>query len=391
MKKIFFTILSIGMSMVSLAQGEWVNASIGNGGSTNKADLFIQTTTTFDANKCDNLVFTVRVPIAGGANVVLTETFHSPAFAHISFQIVKYPVNDGVYYYYLINGTGNVQSPLGTNIVGGGPSFRVLEITFSGGTNAFVELANIENDIPGNNGTLIRPQFYTQINIGDITNYSAMFYGTAGAVAHNNANANGDDWVPTSGNVVLPIKWLSFDVVKQGNNALLNWSVANEATNHHYEILRSSDGVNYTTIGTVNKSTTGSTTYNYTDIGVNSLNAAIVYYRIRQVDVDGKSTYSDIRYITIDKKPSDIITIFPNPVTEGFYISIPFKNRDNSIVKLKLINASGQFIGSKEITTTQASNYYFNIKDKALASGDYYLEIIYEEKIIGTKKLYVNK
>ena len=75
--------------------------------------------------------FTIRIPIAAGNSIVATETFHSPAFSHITFAITKLNVNDGTYNYYLINGIGTAQVPAGTNIVGGDPAVRALEITLT--------------------------------------------------------------------------------------------------------------------------------------------------------------------------------------------------------------------------------------------------------------------
>jgi hypothetical protein len=48
-------------------------------------------------------------------------------------------------------------------------------------------------------------------------------------------------------------------------------------------------------------------------------------------------------------------------------------------------------VGSKEITAAQASNYYFDIKDKTIASGNYNLQVVLEQQIIDTKKLYINR
>ena len=64
---------------------------------------------------------------------------------------------------------------------------------------------------------------------------------------------------------------------------------------------------------------------------------------------------------------------------------------DSRKVKLNLISSNGQLISSKQITTAQASNYYFDIKDKNLAAGNYNLQIIFEEKIMDTKKLFVSQ
>lgn len=289
--------------------------------------------------------------------------------------------NEGGYYNYLFSSV----------ILGGTPfaftttTFNVLEVEIINGppvTPTTVRFACLANG--GSSG---QHNFYIETNTGDHTNELNMFYGTG--FSNSAGGYTGYSFVPLAG-VLLPVNWLSFDVVKQGNDGLLNWAVANEDANHHYELQRSTNNTSYTTIATVNKSTNGSTAYNYTDAGINNLSASVLYYRIKQVDINGRISYSDTRTLRLDIKGGQI-NIFPNPVKDGFYVNIPFTNPDSRKVKLNLISSNGQLISSKQITTAQASNYYFDIKDKNLAAGNYNLQIIFEEKIMDTKKLFVNQ
>ena len=205
MKRIYIYLICLISSTTVFGQGEWVSASIDNAALPNSTSLYIETTNSFDANKCDNIVFTIRIPKTAGSAVAISESFHAASIAHITFSIQKLNVDDGTYYYYLINGAGTVQAPAGTIIPTNTP-VKLLELTYSGGTNnRIVELANIENDIPGN--IFLRPQFYIQINLGDITNYTTMFYGTNGAVPVNNQAVTGDDFVGTLLAVVIPVKF----------------------------------------------------------------------------------------------------------------------------------------------------------------------------------------
>ncbi|HMI77631.1 MAG TPA: T9SS type A sorting domain-containing protein [Ferruginibacter sp.] len=386
MKKILFIIILYIFS-VSTVTAQIIQGTLLQGSAQNSVIFTLRSSAAF-SNQITNVQFVLQIPNTATPipTVQIKNNFLSAYIPAYNFNIVNSatPIafsNENGYYNYLFSAT-TVGSPVYNFTT---TAFSALEVEILGGpptTPSTVRFACLPNG-----GASGQHNFYVETNTGDHTNEATMFYG---AGANNGGSYSAYSFMPLLG-ILLPIKWLSFDAIKQGNNALLNWSVANENANHHYELLRSSDGINYTNIGIVNKSTTGSTTYNYTDIGINNLNATILYYRIKQVDIDGKSGYSDIRFITIDKKVNTAITVFPNPVTEGFYVSIPFENRDNSIVKLNLISANGQFIGSKEITTLQASNYYFNIKDRALASGDYFLQIIYEEKIMETKKITINR
>jgi len=185
---------------------------------------------------------------------------------------------------------------------------------------------------------------------------------------------------------VLPATWLSFTATKQGNNALLNWTVANEDDNHHYELQRSTNGTDFTTIATINRSPGNGGAYSYTDVGLDNLGQTIFFYRVKQVEISGKTSNSDIRFITMIKKGSEIM-IFPNPVKEGFYVNMPLTGMEKEKVRLSLFGSNGQWVATREITGIQAANYYFDLKDKKLAGGQYSLQVIVKDKTIASKML----
>ncbi len=384
MKKLFFAIQLLATALAVSAQGEWVSASIGNGATPTSVDLFIKTTTTFDANKIGNLVFTIRIPISGGNNVVVTETFHSPAFTHISFAITKYAVNDGVYYYYLINGTGNVQAGAGTNIIGGDPTpTRVLELSFSGGSNGTVELANIENDLPGNNGALIRPQFYIESNLGEITNLTNMYYGTNGAIPHNNVPPDFDDWVPTAGNVILPVNFTGFASTCNDKGALITWTTASEQNSNRFEVQRSSNGADWTVVGSVAAAGTSSTIRNYQYL---DLTGGAAFYRVRQVDNDGQFVYTSIKQ-TNCKSAQFNVNLYPIPAKDILNVVI---NSDAAVkTDLQIFDMNGKMV--RKIPTQIAKGNNHVVLDVNDLPGGQYMLTSSDPAITINKKFTVNR
>jgi hypothetical protein len=373
MKRILIYLVCVLVSFKGYSQTEWVSASIDNGTTPNSTGLYIKTVFEFDANKCDNIVFTVRVPKTAGANVTVSESFHAPSIAHISFAIQKLNVDDGTYYYYLVNGTGTVLAAPGTVYPINTPQ-RLLELTYAGGTtNGVVELANIENDIPGN--IYIRPQFYIQIDQGDITNYTEMFYGTGGAIPVNNEPGSGNDFVGTVSSVVLPVKFMSFTADKKQNNALLSWSVQNESVNtDHYEIERSFNGVDFTVIGTAAAKNNGQTsnTYTSTDFNLTTLRSSgKIYYRIKQVDKDGRFVTTAIKFVNLDDKVFEV-SVYPNPVVASGTVQINIA--DAGKINISLLNAAGQKINSAVINGISGLNTY-TLNMSRLASGSYVLKV----------------
>ncbi|ANE50589.1 Ig-like domain-containing protein [Flavisolibacter tropicus] len=87
----------------------------------------------------------------------------------------------------------------------------------------------------------------------------------------------------------LPVEFISFDARQTDKGVQLHWEVGTEVNVNHYDVERSTDGVNYKVIGSENA--TQNSSYNYTDLQpVNG----VAYYRIRNVDQDGSFKYSTV-------------------------------------------------------------------------------------------------
>ena len=186
-----------------------------------------------------------------------------------------------------------------------------------------------------------------------------------------NANLiSGNVWVMNP--AILPVTWLAFTATKTNNNeALLAWKVANEVNNKLYSVERSRDGKTFNEIAVIPASVTGSNekTYNYTD---HMASEGIVYYRIKQVDKDGRFSYSGIQKITfINKENSTVSRVKQNPAN-GF-IAIEFSSPLKK-VSLNVYDAAGKRVWQ----TTAASivqNETINIPVNQLAKGLYTLSV----------------
>ena len=95
----------------------------------------------------------------------------------------------------------------------------------------------------------------------------------------------------TNSYTVLPVTFISFNGVLQNNSALLTWSTANELNNKGYEVQRSNEGMNFTDIGFVagQGNSSQQNNYSYTDYKIVS---GFNYYRLKQIDVEGRINYS---------------------------------------------------------------------------------------------------
>lgn len=357
MKTLVYSFMLVILPFAGKAQGEWVSASIDRGTVSNSTALYIRSTSSFDANKCDNLVFTVRIPLAAGPGVSITEVSRDPAFNHLTFTIQKINVTDGAYHYYLVNGSGSVQAPAGQTIDANTP-FKVLELQYTGGISGAVELVNLENDLPGN--IYLRPQFYIQINLGDITRYSEIFYGTGGAVPVNNEPGTGNDWVSTSSLIVLPVDFLSVSAFASGMDGLIKWNVTREyAETDEYQVERSTDGRLFSTISVIKARKSGSATehYQHTDAGAGRVfKNKMLYYRIRQKDLHGRETISATKSIRFNQ--SESVFVYPNPVVSTGRLHLMLDS--HSTIRIRIFNAAGKLV---------------SIQSRALSSGVHDLEL----------------
>ncbi|MFZ1530145.1 MAG: T9SS type A sorting domain-containing protein [Ferruginibacter sp.] len=125
--------------------------------------------------------------------------------------------------------------------------------------------------------------------------------------------ANGDELWVANNLVTLPLHFISFSAQKCNNNVCLQWETAHEQNVSHFEIERSEDGINFTRIN--NEPAKNKSVNNYSTID-NRLPAgkSSLYYRLKQVDTNGKSGFSTVE--TIKLSNSGQISIYPNPVKD---------------------------------------------------------------------------
>jgi len=162
----------------------------------------------------------------------------------------------------------------------------------------------------------------------------------------------------------LPVTWGEFTATKQGNTSLLKWQTLQEYNTANFTIERSTDGINFHQIATVAAAGNSSVakTYQFTDnLPLNGKD----HYRIKQVDKDGKFTYSPIR--TLDFLLNRTVAITPNPAKDK--ISITITGNDKPL-KIYLISALGQ-----QLISYNMSSQYLQLNLPHLAPGNYYLRI----------------
>ena len=153
--------------------------------------------------------------------------------------------------------------------------------------------------------------------------------------------------------ITLPVKLLDFTANYTNPNALLNWSTGQEHNFSHFIIERSTDGENFSQVALVFGAgeSDSKINYSYNDKDLKS-RGGIIYYRLKQVDVDGKFNYSSVRIIRLgDEKTSITLTTFPNPVATDLRITLP-SSWQNKHLQIDLYNVSGQLVNAQDIANS---------------------------------------
>jgi hypothetical protein len=163
--------------------------------------------------------------------------------------------------------------------------------------------------------------------------------------------------------VILPVTLTSFTAFLNNSKVDLKWKTALEVNVNYYTVERSLDGINYSDAGivfAVGNAAASENLYSLTDNLVN-VKSPVVYYRIRSVDIDGKSKVSEIRIVRLAKQDapnSFTILTYPNPVSNELRITNP-ASWQNKKVTYEFFSLNGQLANKSTIAAasqTEATN-----------------------------------
>jgi len=180
--------------------------------------------------------------------------------------------------------------------------------------------------------------------------------------------------------IILPPAFVKVAATPDDRQVNVDWTVIHGKNVSGYEIERSTDGVQFAKVNSVNASGSDSSTYHWTDEFVLP---GYYYYRIKMIEKSGKTEYSNTVKVLIGNGKS-MITIYPNPITNGI-INLQFINQPAGKYGIRLMNQLGQIIVSKQVVRMNGSNTETIQWNYNLSHGVYQLEVLYpngEVKVI---------
>lgn len=181
--------------------------------------------------------------------------------------------------------------------------------------------------------------------------------------------------------VALPLTLTSFNGALNNNSVQLNWSSAQEENLQKYIVEKSTDAITWQTMTTVKAAGNSNSTkeYNVTDPNA----APVNYYRLKQVDLNGNYTYSQIIRIRTDVKERSGIKVYPNPAINNASVTI---NSENKLAAhITLYNQFGMQLNHLQRQLIAGSNNIPIPDLKALPAGSYII-VVEDDKFnkIGT-------
>lgn len=212
--------------------------------------------------------------------------------------------------------------------------------------------------------------------------------GTALGITTDIVNVTRDVNKPDMGayefGIPLPVKLIDISAIKTGNDGLVTWITASEINTKEFAIEWSVDGIAFKTAGTTPALGNGDYhTYSFVHKNiVVSVSSKIIYYRLKMIDKDGSYEYSKIVTIQLDKKGTDIVSVFPNPFMSSLYAKITTANPAKATIEVR--DAAGRLVTVRTQQVAQGSSLVEINNMSNLAKGMYLVSV----EINGTKHIY---
>ncbi len=168
----------------------------------------------------------------------------------------------------------------------------------------------------------------------------------------------------------LAIELAAFNGKYENEKVTLTWATASEKANDRFEVSRSTNGVNFEKLGTVKAAgtTSAKTDYNFVDATVNA--AGLVYYRLSNVDANGKVENSKV--IAVYTGNSDKLEV--SAVLSGDVYTVRTNSNDDNGLTVRLSDIAGRVISEQKFASVEGANEY-QVSAANLNSGIYFLTV----------------
>lgn len=190
-------------------------------------------------------------------------------------------------------------------------------------------------------------------------------FGTTGAVAGEKTYYF-DNMV--FGVLPLPVKLMYFDAAKSGNAVVLQWATSSEVSSRDFVVERRNETGAWTEIATVKAAGNSQNMRRYTATDKMPLQGT-GYYRLRQTDINGDITYSDIKAVQFDRNRGTSVLLYPNPAKDRIAL---VTDAFNGPVRYEIMTAGGANVLNGTLANPQAET---GINISRLKAGNYFIKL----------------
>ncbi len=316
--------------------------------------------------------------IGAGANIINESAssyiYGNDANAYIEFQGLIFPFvvpgnlgNLGVEILSSINATGfiNIRRYHKAQVVNGEEGIlRYYDVTTNvSNLNATVRFHYLDHELNGLSEDDLGPYRFDGVDWEEYpitdNNSSANYIETDGINSFS-------IWTLAEPTGALPVEFIDFHAEKAAASTVnLYWQTASEINNEGFEVQHSTDGRNWNEIGFVagkgDINERNSYRFNHQE-ALNGLN----YYRLKQIDFDGKFSFSSIAVVELEKTTAEI-SVYPNPTSD--FINIQLDQATTNGI-LQIFNEAGSLVSTMDLSS-QTENYTISLKQ--FPKGTYFL------------------
>lgn len=184
--------------------------------------------------------------------------------------------------------------------------------------------------------------------------------------------------------IILPVSITNFKAYKKNDGVQIEWSALNEMSVDHYEVERSTNGINFTSLGAI-KAINNSSIANYTKLDSSPAQGKN-FYRVKAIDKNGKISYTAIATVIIGSDKTSI-TIYPNPVQHKL-INVQFSNIPQDRYQLIFYNNLGTQVFKTTIEHAGGSATQSFLLPLNAKAGAYVMKL-FNEKLNFTSRVIV--
>jgi hypothetical protein len=180
----------------------------------------------------------------------------------------------------------------------------------------------------------------------------------------------------------LPVGLFTFNAQRVAKVNRITWTTTQEINTDRFIVERSSNGINFSSIGEVAAAGNSSSNIDYSFVDYTPV-MGINFYRLKVIERNGSSKNSAVK--SVRNEGTADIAVYPNPVKDMLMVNITSERIDRAIITITDMN--GKLLQVKNTAITEGGNY-INMNTAALAKGTYILKVQLNEDMIIRK---VNK